>query len=220
MVNLTLTTPNGENVYKIVGYIDDGSQEQEYLDNRGYLDSENRIWIYDSDPKPVTDYPWFKKDVDGNIEYSIRTKKQDMIFKRRNCVNLDVEDIIRNIDLSVKEYEKQPVPIDEEAPMNIVNESDFVFTQLIKHLLNETRVDLTALGAELGETQNLNNLKSSLKRSDVSHKLFAKWCSILGLTYTVILEDDGNSRPVLGGDKLVYQLSTNSVSKIPKKEES
>jgi hypothetical protein len=144
--------------------------------------------------------------------------KHNSIFKRRACVNLDVNDIIANIDLAVKEYEKQPIPIDYENGDDIkFNDTDTMLTLLIKHLLVETHVDLYALGSEIGETTNMNNLKSSLKRGDVSHKTFLKWCKYLGLNFSIILEDDPNERPLLGGDKLIYTSSNNTVSKISEK---
>jgi hypothetical protein len=37
------------------------------------------------------------------------------------------------------------------------------------------------------------------------------------LNFSIILEDDPNERPLLGGDKLIYTSSNNTVSKISEK---
>lgn len=212
-LNLKLTTPDLSNTFSIVGYIDKNTK---YEVGYGYLDEDNKVWICTSSGEEKSSYPWFIVNADGTLKFSERNEHDDVIFTRRNCVNVDIEYIKNNINKCVDEYRKNPLPTDNKMELYEIKQEDSCLSVLIKLFLNDTKIDLVSLGTLIDDPVTISNLKSSLKRTDLSLKNFIRWVSVLGLKYTIILEDNGLGLSNLNGDKFIYQSSTNEVSRIDK----
>lgn len=204
--NLKLTTPDLSSSFSVIGYIYD---DTEYKVGYGYLDELNRVWIFKKPEDKVSSYPWFTKDAYGSLEFSERNDK-DSVFTRKNCVNLDIDYIKSNIDKCLAEYRKNPLPVNSDAEIYEVKNTDTPLGMLIKLFLNDTKIDLAQLSSEL----EISNLKSSLKRTDLSLRNFMRWVSALGLKYTIILEDNGAGISNLNGERFVYQSNVDAVSKV------
>ncbi len=211
-MNLKLTTPDLSSTFNIVGYI---GNSNDYLVGSGYLDDDNKIWICKNPNDVITEYPWFYYQ-DGEFTYSNRNEYDDKVFTRRNCVNLDIESIRNNIDACIDEYKKASLPISDDIELYEIKNQDTCLSTLIKLFLNDTKVDLSLLGTIIDDPVTISNLKSSLKRTDLSLKNFMRWVSVLGLKYTIILEDNGTGISNLNGDRFIYQSDTNVVSRLSK----
>jgi len=214
MLNLKLTTPDLSTTFSIVGYIE--KDRLDYQVGYGYLDDDNNVWIYEKPDAKVANYPWFTL-VNKELVFSERSDYDNRIFIRRNCVNIDIESIRDNIDKCISEYKKTPIPITDDAELYEVKNNDTCLTTLVKLYLNDTKTDLSALANMTDNSVTISNLKSSIKRTDLSLKNFIRWMNALSLKYTIIIEDNGDGISNLNGDRFVYQSDSNQVSRVSDK---
>ena len=73
-----------------------------------------------------------------------------------------------------------------------IKPNDDVLKRIIKTALIQKQVDLKLYRGQFDKDYHLSNLKSTLtKDAPLSAKYFVRWCEILGLSVTVLAEDNG-----------------------------
>lgn len=216
--------PFKKRTYSVVGYID---ETEKFSDNKGYIDKESgNIYICSYISKPIhkdvpilyvnEDNTYTKKDASNSETYelfNINNMKNDMY-------NLSIEHIIENTNENDELYNEQAL-----ADMNaataifvpIINEDDDPLKKLIKQTIISKEIDINRLKHKMPQKYGITNMKSALVgKTKMSISNFMIWCELLGVSYDIIISDNGSDRINPLKDDIYYSSYGSNIENIPK----
>lgn len=174
-------------------YVD---HEKKFKKDHGYITNDGYVYIYGGKLKDEANAGYFYKSHKEPETYKFIAPSEDAKeeFSVDNVINpLDSKRAITDPTV-LKEFDTNMIDTTELkifAPP--VKPNDDVLKRIIKLALQEKQVDLKSYRHLFDKDYHLSNLKSTLtKDAPLSAKYFVRWCEILGLSVSIIAQDNGN----------------------------
>lgn len=187
--------PFKDRTYAIQGYI---GQVEEYKDNKGYVKPEtNDIYICAKDNEPVhLDVPIMMVSQDGSIDFIEPLMGRDPEFTVDNMYDLSYKNITETTPEDAVLYNEEAIQ-DMNAATTvftpIINEDDDALKKIIKQTIIDKHIDLNRLKHKMPQKYGLTNMKQALvNKTKMSITNFNIWCELLGVTYEIIITDNGS----------------------------
>lgn len=182
--------------YSIFGYI---GEVDEYIDNKGYIDKDSgRIFICSNKNKPYHyDVPILRiTDTIERIDSNLPDVNE--YFNEKNCVYLSLKNIIdKSASITDDELYDEKALTDMNAATSIfvpvINPEDDGLKKIIKQTIISKNIDINRLKCKMPQKYGITNLRSALVgKTKMSISSFNIWCELLGVNYTVTVEDNGS----------------------------
>lgn len=205
--------------------------KDKYIDGKGYIYVDGSIWIYSKDGKPynTSGYPYFwinetKTEFEdgGKIEkaevcFSHPDEELAKYFREEHLVDLSMKLIVDNTSEDEELYNEQAINDMNAAAAifvpNIKDEDDFL-KKLIKNAIIEKHIDISRLKYRMTEKYSLPNMKAALQsKTKMSVLYFLSWCELLGLDFTIMVEDNGTDPQDPLKERLYYVSRKDQVLK-------
>lgn len=193
--NFPLYLPFKDRTYSVFGYI---GEVTEYKDNKGYIDPKTgKIYICSKDNPPVhIDVPIIY--VDENNKYTLREANAPQtieIFRDAYLHDLSYQNIMDTTVEGEELYNEQELA-DINAATSIftptINDDDDPLKKIIKQTIISKGIDINRLKHKMPQKYGLTNMKSALiGKTKMSITNFNIWCELLGITYEIIIMDNG-----------------------------
>jgi hypothetical protein len=198
-----------DRTYSVQGYI---GQVGNYLDNKGYINPKDmQIYICSKDLTPAhNDVPILyvhkssKSDENGSYTISEETLE---LHPSLNPLTMEAFTVEKMYDLSINSIVDRTrgdeVLYNDEAirDMNaatsvfvpIINDDDDPLKKIIKQVIISKQIDINRLKHRMPKKYGLTNIKSALiGTTKMSIQNFCIWCELLGIDFTVSVNDNGN----------------------------
>lgn len=116
-----------------------------------------------------------------------------------NVTDFDVKRIFDEIEKKEEQFiDHEDIEIinsNSEFYKPTMNEDDDFLKAIVKKIIVAKRINLSNYKSKFTNPYTLNNLKSSLnKKTKMSVLNFKIWCEILGVNWTMIIEDNGEDK--------------------------
>lgn len=203
-----------ERTYAIHGYI---GEVDEYIDNKGYVDKDDRIYICSNNKEPMhDDVPILKIDKDGNTEkIDVINPMTKEVFVLSNAYDLSMNNIIDNTTGDEVLYNEEALR-DMNAATSIfvpqINEDDDSLKKLIKQTIISKQIDINRLKHKMPQKYGLTNMKSALVgKTKMSIQNFNIWCELLGVDFEFIITDNGSDTQNPLFTNIHYVSNTNKI---------
>lgn len=193
-----------EKTITIVGMIDrtegGDNNKQIKVDGKGYVDEYDQVWIYSASGKPKNpnEYPYFWIGDNNSLEFSDPDELTLSMFKLEKAADLSIGVIVNNTDENEVLYNEQAInDMNKGAAVYVpeIHEDDDFLKKLIKTAIIEKGIDISRLKYKMNEKYVLPNMKAALEnKTKMSVQYFMIWCELMGLDYTVTIEDNGRDR--------------------------
>ncbi|MDD3172116.1 MAG: hypothetical protein PHF63_00350 [Herbinix sp.] len=163
--------------------------------NIGYI-VDDHVYIYKGKKTSGDNDPGIYRN-ENEYEVIPYTKPKDIErFSITKIVELGPESIKSMIDSNKDRFitseNLEFVKNNDDIFTVTINEDDDFLKMLIKTAINEKKIDLKMYKDKFSDSYVLNNMKSSLmKETKMSVPIFNQWCEILGLKWTIMVEDNG-----------------------------
>lgn len=194
-----------DDVFAIMGKID---TDVSYQHRRGYLDSQDRIWIFSNEKPKSGSIPTFWYE-DGALQYSsIRSDLSDefKVDKLKDYSTISLVESVKPGENLYDEDLKSSINASRQIYRPVINETDDFLKKAIKQAIITKEVDIRQYGKKVTSKYQLSNLRTSLEnKTKMSTQSFLTWCEILGLRFDLTIIDDGND-PYSPMDR-VYTIS-------------
>lgn len=192
----------------------------DYVDGKGYINTDGSIWIFSSEGKPYNTlgYPYFwfnKRHKTENseieeLEFSYPDPDIADYFKEEHMVDLSMKLIVDTTSEDEELYNEQAINDMNAAAAvfvpNIKDDDDFL-KKIIKQAIIDKHIDISRLKYRMTEKYSLPNMKAALQtKTKMSVLYFLSWCELLGLDFTIMVEDNGTD-PQDPLKKNLYYLS-------------
>lgn len=216
--------PFKSRTYAVRGYIGD---VETYVDNKGYVDKEtDKIYICSKEHPPVhSDVPILLIREDHSQEKKdVTNSKTDELFVLNNTYELSYNKIEENTSGDEILYNEEAL-----ADMNaasavfvpIINEDDDSLKKVIKQVIIEKGIDINRLKHRMPQKYGLSNMKSALiGKTRMSISNFNVWCELLGVSYDIVISDNGTDKINPLEDDIHFTSDTNKITILPKLKES
>lgn len=216
--NFPLYLPYKDRTYAVEGYI---GEVDKYKDNKGYIDRKTgRIFICSKDKGPVhTDVPIiFVKD-DGS--YTIKDANAPSIlevFRKEYLHDLSFQAIVNETKEDEPLYNEEALA-DINAATSVfiptINDDDDPLKKIIKQSIISKKIDINRLKHKMPQKYGLTNMKSALiGKTKMSITNFNIWCELLGITYEIILSDNGTDRQTPLHKPIYFRSDTNRLQEL------
>ena len=136
---------------------------------------------------------------DGIIKF-VNPKKKDIDkYKIENVSILDTDEIFRIIaadkDKFIQPEDVEIINNNAETYVPTIKDDDDFLKYLVKRMIIDKKINLRNYKDSFPNEYALNNMKSGLNRSTkMTVTNFKSWCEILGIKWTITVEDDGTDR--------------------------
>ena len=206
-----------DRVIEVVGHLFmDVTDPRRYIHSKGYVDGQGIIWVYQK-KKPKSNrnrYPYFWIE-DGVIKRSTPRFEVMRKFNVKNSSLLTIDRIVEETRDDDKMYNEQAV-IDMNNSSSkytpIIKDDDDYLKKIIKTVILAKNIDLSRIKCKMENHYNLMNMKQALeKKTKMSVPYFAKWAEILGIDFTIIIEDNHTDRIDPLPETLVYNSAIDTV---------
>ena len=194
-----------DDVFAIMGRI---GTDVVYQNRRGYLDGQDRIWIFSNEKPKSGSIPtfWYEH---GVLQYSpVRTDLAEH-FKANILKDYSTVSLVESVKPGEKLYDddlKSSINASRQIYRPVINETDDFLKKAIKQAIITKEVDIRQYGKKVTSKYQLSNLRTSLEnKTKMSTQSFLTWCEILGLRFELTIIDDGND-PYSPMDR-VYTIS-------------
>lgn len=207
-----IVTP--KDTFSVLGYFnskDKDSQDTEFVDGKGYIDSyDNQVWIYKKN-KPGdsrTIYPYFWKS-DNSIEKSRFDLEYKKYFDPNKLISRSVSDIISTAKENPDEnYDKMFIDglnAQSEKYRPVVYANDDFLKKVTKTILNVLNISMAKIKPKLppGQPHRLSNMQSGLNKSTkMSVPYYNSWAELLQyetiiIAYSKDTADDKLPEPIV-----------------------
>lgn len=189
-----------EKTIRVVGMVDKNKKGKEngvFIDGKGYIDENEYIWIYSGSGKPINsnEYPYFWLNEEGEKVFSSPEESTMNQFSSDKLVDLSMGVIVNNTKEGEELYNEQAIN-DMNAGaavfVPIIQQSDDFLKKIIKTAIIDKGIDISRLKYKMDEKYILPNMKAALNNSTkMSVVYFLTWCELLGLDFTIAVEDNG-----------------------------
>lgn len=198
-----IVTP--KDTFSVLGYFnskDKDSQDTEFVDGKGYIDSyDNQVWIYKKN-KPGdsrTIYPYFWKS-DNSIEKSRFDLEYKKYFDPNKLISRSVSDIISTAKENPDEnYDKMFIDglnAQSEKYRPVVYAPDDFLKKVTKTILNVLNISMAKIKPKLppGQPHRLSNMQSGLNKSTkMSVPYYNSWAELLQYETIIIAYSKDNA---------------------------
>jgi hypothetical protein len=136
----------------------------------------------------------------GEYEFIKPENKQEKeAYHTDNIIELDVENIFKDIAENKENFiDPEDIEIinnNSDAWVPTIREDDDFLKYIIKKVIIDKKVNLKNYRGKFTNQYALNNMKSGLnKDTKMTVTNFKIWCEILGIKWTMFIEDDGTDR--------------------------
>lgn len=203
-----------KDTFSVLGYFnskDKDSQEMNFVDGKGYIDSyDNQVWIYKKNkPDDVrTLYPYFWKSNDA-IEKSRFDIEYKKYFDPDKLVVRSVNDIINsskeNPDADYDKMFIDGLNAQSEKYRPVVYATDDFLKKITKTILNVLSISMAKIKPKLpaGQPHRLSNMQSGLNKSTkMSVPYYNSWAELLQyetviIAYSKDTADDKLPEPIV-----------------------
>ena len=182
---------------QVVGYVDKNVKKGVFVDGKGYIDEDDHIWIYSSSGKPSNsnEFPYFWFNKDDEKEFSHPSVETLSTFVVDNLKDMKTDVIVENTIDGEELYSEQAINdmnASAEVFVPTFKESDDFLKKIIKRLIVEKGIDISRLKYKMPEKYILPNMKAALQNdTKMSVVYFVTWCELLGVDFTIVVEDNG-----------------------------
>lgn len=177
----------------------DGKEVADLINARGYI-LNDLVYIFRGEFKPgdettagvytVGDELRFVDPINDNERerYSIKNVKE---------IVLDIDQIIREISENKETFldpeDVEIINANSEVSKFEIREDDDFLKKIIKQAIVSKEINLKNYAKKLPNKHDLGNMISTLnKQTKMSVVNFKRWCEMLGLKWSIVLEDDGS----------------------------
>lgn len=175
------------------------SEFDTYIDGKGYIDENGVVWIYCAAGKPFTsanEYPYFWLDeTSGDKVFSNPSESILEEFKDSKLFDLSTVQIVNNTNEGEELYNEQAInDMNSAAAVYVptIDESDDFLKKIIKRAILEKGIDINRLKYRMNTKYGLPNMKTSLQnKTKMSTVYFMQWAELLGIDFTIAIEDNG-----------------------------
>ena len=209
-------------IIETLGYVDDFKPE-DLKEGKGYVSNDGMVFRYCSEkPKKVTSqvpyfYPTILNETTTQFVYkcplgweeSLQTfgVKQLIDWSYQKIINdtkgdeiLYNEDMINDMNVARSKY----VPI--------INEDDDCLKKIIKYTILKKDIDINRLKSAMDTPYALTNMRSALISSTkMSITYFLMWVELLGIDFSISVEDSGIDKITPLKESLVYRSYENAI---------
>lgn len=196
------------------------SESEPFRHDKGYI-LNDEIWIFNKEKPNTSEYPYFwyehGKICFGKVRDSIKND-----FRVENLSTLDPTYTVCKLDPNVPLYDEQALS-DMNAATTMfepeIKESDDCLKKLIKISILDKKINIARLKSVTPTSYMLSNLKTALiNGTKMSITNFIIWCDLLGLTFDIIVSDNGTDYQNPLKKSIHYCGETDIYEKIEKKE--
>lgn len=197
---LYITTADGEKIFRVVNWLDleNGKLPMTitYENNRGYI-LDGKTWIYAGKKKPINadQYPYFWGEKGEVPQFSNPSEESQVPFLEENLRDLNMDTIMENLEDGEVLYNEQEIEDINDAQAlytPIIKEKDDFLKKLIKRAIIDKAIDVNRLKYKTSEKYILPNMKAALDNdTKMSVVYFGHWCELLGLDYSIVVQDNG-----------------------------
>lgn len=207
-----IVTP--KDTFSVIGYFnskDKDSQETDFVDGKGYIDTyDNQVWIYKKNkPDDIrTLYPYFWKN-DSSIEKSRFDLEYKKYFDPDKLISRSVRDIIstakENPDADYDKMFIDGLNSQSEKYRPVVYATDDFLKKVTKTILNVLNISMAKIKPKLppGQPHRLSNMQSGLNKSTkMSVPYYNSWAELLQyetviIAYSKDTADDKLPEPIV-----------------------
>ena len=206
-----------ERVISVLGYLFiDDPDPRKFMDSKGYIDDKGYVWIYQK-KKPTRNknkFPYFWIS-NGKFKYSHPSDEVKEKFDVRNTIILDLNHIAEVTSDSDIMYDEQAVMDMNNASSKytpVIKPDDDYLKRIIKTAILLKNIDISRIKCKMENQYNLMNMKQALeKTTKMSVVYFAKWCEILGLDFTIIMDDNHTDKIDPLHQSIIYNSATDRI---------
>lgn len=216
--------PFKSRTYAIRGYI---GEVTEYVDNKGYVDKEtDKVYICSKEHPPAhSDVPiLFIREDHSQEKRDSTNSKTDETFVLANTYELSydkIEETTSGDEILYNEEALADMNAASAVFVPIINEEDDSLKKVIKQVIIEKGIDINRLKHRMPQKYGLSNMKSALiGKTRMSISNFNVWCELLGVSYDIIISDNGTDRINPLQDDIYFTSDTNKIVIIPKLKEA
>lgn len=211
-----------ERTCSVVGYLDKDNMKDKtkYVDQKGYLDEDGQIWLFNQEGKPryPNEYPFFWFNEDGEAEFSHPTEIILSAFHEDNIKDMSIVSIVEKTEPNEELFDE-----DEINDMNaasafyipIIKPEDDYMKKVVKAAIIKTGKDINKLKSKTSEKYQIPNMKSALMgKTKMSGFYFCIWMNLLGLDFTISVFDNGEDKQSTLKHPIVYDSHTDKVGEL------
>lgn len=195
-----------------------------FIDNKGYIDDDNTIWIFSGSgqPKYANMYPYFWYENNKSLVFSSPSNSILECFNKKNITDMSIDTIKARTKENEKLYDEQVInDINSASSVFIpeIKDTDDPCKKCIKYAIIQKNTDVNRHKNRATTTYLLANLKAALlKDTKMSMYYFNLWTEFLGLNSVFILYDNGTDTVDPLPKPIIYDSNTDSV-RVPTKQE-
>lgn len=218
--NFPLYLPYKDRTYAIEGYL---GEADVYKDNKGYIERKTgRIFICSKDKPPVhTDVPIVYINDDGS--YTIKDANAPNVlevFRDAYLHDLSFQTIINETGENEQLYNEEALA-DINAATSVfiptINDDDDPLKKIVKQAIISKKIDINRLKHRMPQKYGLTNMKSALiGKTKMSITNFNIWCELLGITYEIIMSDNGTDTQTPLKRPIYFCSETNRLQELEK----
>ena len=192
-------------------------QKVHYRDNKGYVDENEKIWIFSAKGKPknFNAYPYFWLNEDGEKEFSDPPELIKKAYSVENMVDMSLLEIIDETLPNEQHYNEEMLnDINAAASFFVptLREEDDFLKKIVKQTIIRKGVDINGLKSMTSEKYILPNMKSALQnKTKMSVIYFYTWMNLLGCDFELTVIDNGEDGKVKLKYPLVYRSYSDKV---------
>lgn len=215
-----LSTPN--RTVSIVGSLitNEKSKKADFIDGKGYVDENNRVWIYclNGEPKNSSAYPYFWIDETETKIFSEPPLNVLDQFNGDNIVNADLASIVQQTKDNEELFDEEEInDINASSAIympQIKNDDDFL-KKIVKNTIIKKGININRLKTKTGEKYVLSNMKTALSgNTKMSVLYFIKWMEIMDCSFEVVVQDKDTKVIDALGTPIAYMSDTDNVYNI------
>lgn len=186
-----LLSLKGERIFHVLDEIRDGVV---FKNGKGYV-RDNFIWIFLNNPPTDSKFPYFWYEHGKLCFGKIRSEiKDDFLLEKSRPSSLI--DTVYKVDPNQQLYDEEAIS-DMNAATSIycpiIKDSDDFLKKIIKQVILFKRININRLKSKMDKPYVLSNMKTALMNdTKMSVPNFSIWADLLGIRFTIIIEDNGN----------------------------
>lgn len=204
---LLLPCDNGGRCFQVKDYIKDGVV---FTDGRAYV-RDDYVWIFKKEPPTDSKYPYFWYE-HGKICFG---KMRDQIkndFHISKAKSKDFVDTVCKVDPKEQLYDEDAISDMNAATsiyVPIIKAVDDFMKKIIKHVIILKRININRLKSKMDKPYMLSNMKTALMNdTKMSVPNFIIWSDLLGVRFTIIVEDNGTDPQNPLNKRIIYDSLT------------
>ena len=196
------------------------ARETDYIDGKGYIDKEGYIWIFCLN-KPAkacrNEYPYFWKNLENDLEFSNPTEEIRDAYAFERMSDLSKVSIIQQTEDNEQLFDEEEINDVNAATsfyVPLLKSSDDFLKKVIKASIIKKGIDINRLKVKTEQKYVLPNMRSVLdNETKMSTVNFLRWMDLLGLSFTIIIENDGSDTDLLK-NPIIYQSHRDSLGEL------